>query len=91
MTCKDCIHYPVCSMSNNLEYICEQSIRDDCEYFMKADNTVEVVRCKDCKYWANHKGCHPYEHLRKCYRQYCAATSENDYCSLGEKGERLYD
>ena len=56
MNCKDCIHYPVCSMPNNLEYICEQSIRDDCEYFMRADNTVEVTMCKNCEWYREVKG-----------------------------------
>lgn len=54
-------------------------------------DAVEVVRCKDCKYWGKHGGCIPHEHLHKCYRQYGAAMSENDFCSLGEKGEALYD
>lgn len=55
-----------------------------------SDNIVEIVRCKECKFWADHKSCPPFENLRKCYRQYGAAMGENDYCSLGEKGERLY-
>lgn len=41
--CKDCTHYLTCRQGNsNPEY---------CGKFMNYKNTVEVVRCKDCKNW----------------------------------------
>ena len=41
--CKDCTHYLTCRQGNsNPEY---------CGQFMDYKNTVEVVRCKDCKHW----------------------------------------
>ena len=85
MTCKDCIHYPVCSMPDNLEYICEQSIRDDCEYFMRADNTVEVVRCKDCRHCKYNSSADKYKCDRRGY--YSETVEATDYCSWGERRE----
>lgn len=54
-------------------------------------DVVEVVRCGQCKFWSKHEGCIPFQNLRKCFRQYGAATGKDDFCSLGEKGEQLYD
>ncbi len=42
-SCRDCIHFGFCYLT----------IRDEgqpCE-FKNKNNLVEVVRCKDCKYW----------------------------------------
>lgn len=86
MTCKDCIHYPVCSTHNNLEYVCEQSIRDDCEYFMRADNTVEVCRCKDCVNYCQN----PYSTRKSMWCMYWAdwnKTEPDDFCRGGERRE----
>lgn len=54
-------------------------------------DVVEVVRCGQCKYWSKHEGCVPFQHLRKCFRQYGAAMGKDDFCSLGERGEPVYD
>lgn len=63
-------------------------------YIMRQDaiDAVEVVRCKDCKYWEHarqNKGiCKPpsASHGGYCVRR--GATVETDYCSYGErKGE----
>jgi hypothetical protein len=34
---------------------------------------VEVIRCRDCKYWRNHK------------RLFCADTDANFFCGLAER------
>jgi hypothetical protein len=39
--CKECVHYFVCKQYKNKPYFCNQ--------YMDYKNTVEVVRCKDCK------------------------------------------
>lgn len=44
-----------------------------------AVNAVEVVRCKDCKYWKTH-GC-------RIDFQYFSETNRDDFCSYGEKKE----
>ena len=46
---------------------------------VKADDVVEVVRCKDCKYWQ--------ELLPVCERIHRAGWGVNDYCSYGEMAE----
>lgn len=80
--------------------VLEQTARKNAELMAKLAETheklesgelVEVVRCKDCEFWSRREGCHPFEHLHRCYRQYGAAMSAGDYCSLGEKGECIYD
>ena len=55
-------------------------------------DAVEVVRCKDCKYWAENKhGCECSYHSQKESEDYPAFAVEmlpNDFCSYGE---RAYD
>lgn len=41
---------------------------------------VEIVTCKDCKYWVTDDGT-PY-----C-GNFCGMTNENDYCSWAERRE----
>lgn len=59
---------------------CEQVLAD---YLLK-NGVVEVVRCKDCKYFIDREG--------KCYGQdilaeegYDCYKNENDFCSYGER------
>ena len=86
MTCRDCIHYYVCDVSGGEIYINEQVMRDDCPHFMRKDNTIEVVRCKDCIYYESN--C--------CFnRQWDFESSsevpmvrENDFCSYGERRDQ---
>lgn len=44
-------------------------------------DAVEVVRCKDCKYWTgkDYDGC--------CIKNGLATRYANDYCSYGERRE----
>lgn len=51
-------------------------------------DVVEVVRCRDCKYWGKSEGCVPFQHLRICSRQYGAAMEQDGFCSLGERKEK---
>ena len=44
-------------------------------------NSVEVVRCNDCRYW-NHK-----TDLTYCEKKSWLGTDANDYCSFGERAE----
>ena len=59
------------------------------EEFPTAD-VVEVVRCKDCKHW-NNEGYDPilesaWGECQKSFDDYhCCETTEDDYCSYGEK------
>ena len=80
MTCRDCIHWFSCDSSGGEIYADEQTIRDDCPNFMRASNTVEVVRCKDCKHIETT------EYGGYCCKL-CIGVAYNHYCSYGERRE----
>ena len=42
-------------------------------------DAVEVVRCKDCKYWRNDHTCHEHSLV--------SPMGANEFCSRGERGE----
>lgn len=52
-------------------------------------DVVEVVRCKDCKYYKN-GGCdlHSEPKERRPYERWTVDVRENDYCSYGKKKRR---
>lgn len=52
-----------------------QQIKDI--HAIPAADVVEVVRCKDCRYWK--------ELLPVCERIHRAGWGVNDYCSFGER------
>lgn len=62
-------------------------------------DVVEVVRCKDCKYWdavknPKHKGtgiCTPPSESHGGYCIYRGATHYDDFCSRGERGRSKYE
>ena len=47
-----------------------------------AADVVEVVRCKDCKYWENAKDYEPYCNH---WGNMMTDTTADDYCSCGER------
>ncbi len=90
MTCEDCIHVDVCEEWH------EQEMQRACyygEYFKNKADFVEVVRCKDCKYF------YADTYASKVLRRECRLRSigngigcvrldgENDFCSYGERKE----
>ena len=77
--CKDCIHYEICD-----EYVspCESFPETDgCKCFKSTADVVEVVRCRDCKYFE----------VDDDGFTYCVASlgldskMPIDYCSDGER------
>ena len=62
------------------------------EWFIKADDlftaptvdSVEVVRCKDCRYQGR-AGCPTYYEDSMTYRDCWALDDDNDFCSYGER------
>jgi hypothetical protein len=63
---------------------------------MLASNTVEVVRCRDCKYYTEHyRGLYGdygrCDHPQQEYDIECddmwVVTNPDDYCSYGERRE----
>lgn len=49
-----------------------------------AADVVEVVRCKDCKYYKHGGVC---TNERNTIEDYCKLREENFYCSYGERTE----
>lgn len=46
------------------------------------EDVVEVVRCKDCKYWQDNNGGYPHEECRWGKGE---TPDEDDFCSFGER------
>ena len=47
-------------------------------------DAVEVVRCKDCKYWQDNNDGYPHE---ECRWEHGETPDANDFCSYGERRE----
>lgn len=78
MTCKDCVHYDVCTF--NLT----GNENENCPQFLNKAGVVEVVRCKDCKHSEETEpvfGITDYE----CKKLKVQCLSACDFCSYGER------
>ena len=84
-TCKDCLHIDVCYMVEHYGVdIYEDRQEYDCHKFKAAASCVEVVRCKDCKYYEIHRP----KVLENCERNgHLIPMSLYDFCSYGERRE----
>ena len=88
-TCKECMHYDVCQYHIDEE---TKMTVNECGKFVNKADVVEVVRCKDCKYW-HKKGFDPLieHHIGECRCSqwendyFSNETSDNDFCSCGER------
>lgn len=49
---------------------------------MKKADVVEVVRCRDCKYWQDNNGGYPHEECRWGKGE---TPDADDFCSYGER------
>ena len=49
------------------------------DYIESTRNKVEVVRCKDCKYWRDDHTCREHSLV--------SPMGANEFCSRGERGE----
>lgn len=83
--CKKCFHFQVCAqvMKNQL-FIREKMLKEKnpkCEHFVNVADVVEVVRCKDCKYWQDNNNEYPHQECR--WGNY-ETPDPDDYCSCGE-------
>lgn len=45
-------------------------------------DVVEIVRCKDCKYWQDNNGGYPNQNCRWMKDE---TPDDDDYCSYGER------
>lgn len=89
MTCKDCIHEDVCSalIKDGLpwedgKYPAEAF----CLAFRNKSDVVEVVRCKDCKYFTKEMIGDDLECFCKCVSG-MVNPADDFYCSYGERRE----
>lgn len=48
-------------------------------------DAVEVVRCRDCRYWQDNNGGYPHEECRWGHDE---TPDADDYCSYGERKEQ---
>lgn len=83
MICNDCIHFEVCGIGKGLKTITE------CPY--KRTDVVEVIRCKDCKYFEDVtiKG-EPtgYGYCSKSGAMDSLKLTGDDFCSYGERKDK---
>lgn len=78
--CKDCLHYDICV------FHIKGNENERCKQFLNTADVVEVVRCKDCKYWRGVTfgyACRKLSGLNTKYN-----TKPTDFCSLGERKEQ---
>lgn len=84
MTCKDCFHYQVCGSFGFVLDPLHGGVTC-CDFKTKTD-VVEVVRCKDCKYFL-----HDTDYCEEHNAGYCAfddtIKARLHFCSLGIKKE----
>ena len=55
MTCKDCIHYFVCSFSGGEIYPSEESIKADCDHFVASNEMERINKNMDAMVIEHHR------------------------------------
>ena len=79
-TCKNCIHERVCYaiIESGLPYLDNDKLPAEafCMTFKNKLDFVEVVCCRNCKYWNS----------GDCYR--LELSRPDDFCSYGEREEQ---
>ena len=76
--CYDCIHTYPCKYDR---FFGVEEVENKCQYFKNKADFVEVVRCKDCKYWTT-------ENDGYCAKFSALVLVENissAFCSYGER------
>lgn len=76
MTCKDCIHYEICTFDS----IIGKTMEKDCKRFKNRTNFVEVVRCKDCKLSSEPKAVSRYNLYCNNYDVYYCEKEQKIVC-----------
>lgn len=67
--------------SYNLEFV-RKWLAEEFEIVEPAADVVEVVRCRDCKYWQDNNGGYPHEECRWGKDE---TPDGDDFCSYGER------
>lgn len=84
MDCKqECAKKYICKNHPNICGICISlsCVTNNYPCFLEKD-LVEVVRCKDCRYWQDNNGGYPHEECRWGKEE---TPDEDDFCSYGER------
>lgn len=69
--CKKCFHYKACKeVASHNGYADINYTESQCKNFICADDVVEVVRCKDCKF------CKKDKHWKELY---CLKMSDDEH------------
>lgn len=82
-TCYDCIHLATCYKIEHFGRDLETNI--PCKEFIGVNDRVEVIRCKDCRYYdIKNLNCKylAEEAFLENFRTY-----EDDFCSYGERSK----
>ena len=81
--CGDCIHFHQCS-----HYVTPEETFAEvggCSAFKNKGDFVEVVRCKDCKYYSKMLPNGGVIYKFPICQKFCKSTETNDFCSYGER------
>ena len=78
-SCKDCISKEVCFKQTMRKKLAPEGFELDCRHF-KSKKCIEVVRCKDCKYYV-------VQGLECRYPRHNGIIGMNGFCSYGERKE----
>lgn len=76
--CEKCVHYEVCDRSSRMIWA-RLSKEKVCTDFM------EVVRCKDCRFSAQHDPYDPMECVKWATKWGVVYTTPDGYCHNGEQ------
>ena len=84
--CIDCFHSYVCEQFNEHRECDNKKCHFANDHFVSAADVVEVVRCKDCKWFEPYEG---EEHKGDCAELVGleSCVYEDDFCSYGERRE----
>ena len=84
-TCYDCIHSDVCSGISACSYHCSDVSK--CKHFKNKANFVEVVHCRDCKYFYCFSAIDRQFYCRHYPKGLYGinVVEENPFCSYGER------
>ena len=85
MSCKDCIHYEICDIMAD-QYGIPKISPSQCGFYKNTADVVEVVRCRDCKYWGGVTYGYVCRNFSGIDAKSC--TEADDYCSYGERREQ---
>lgn len=87
-TCNECIHFVDCCNDECTRYystiVACDKVEKRCNFFKNKADVVEVVRCKDCKYYRQNEYSPDEDMMCMCWCDWLP-TDPDDFCSYGER------